>query len=172
MAKATRGGDDAEQGEVFVRMKRAAGGLQIDDADEFAARHHGDGHLTAHGVEADEVSGIDADVGHQQRLARSGDGADDTFAQAEAQVLDELFTMADAVAQAEALLPVIVEEDGEQVMRDGLLDDGGDFAQQAIEVEGLRGDRGDLEQKVEQIGALFEADAFFSNRHSARLLQH
>ncbi len=69
--------------------------------------------------------------------------------------------MPDGVADAQALLPLAIQQDGEQVVSDHILDDGGDVGQNAVEIERLRSRGRNVEQEIEQLGAFLETHLGF-----------
>ena len=74
------------------------------------------------------------------------------------QAADDLFAMADRIADAQAVLALAVKQDGEQIVGNHVLDDGGDVRQNAVEVERLGGVRRHFEQEIEQLGALLKTN--------------
>ena len=74
-------GDQAQQRAVVFGVGVDAGGLQVDHADQLAARGHGHGEFGAHRVHRVQVARIVADVAHQHRLAAGGRGPGDAFAE-------------------------------------------------------------------------------------------
>src|SRR5690348_9413843 len=75
--------------------------------------------------------------------------------------------MPDRIADGEPAPQLAVEQDGEQVVGNDFLDDLGEIRQNAIQVECLRSHLGDLEQKIEQFGAVLE-HALLALRGSGR----
>ena len=67
------------------------------------------------------------------------------------------------------MLPLVIQEDGKNIMRNDALDVIRDGRQQAIEIERFRGHRSDFQQEVEEFGAFLELNAlaFRGWRHRA-----
>src|SRR5579872_4091706 len=100
---------------------------------------------------------IAADVLHQDRLAPRRRASHDPLAHRQRQVAHYFFAMAECIADAQVVTALVKKQDGEQFAIDDLLNDVRDVAEKLVEIECLRRGVGDLEQKVEQVGALAEA---------------
>ena len=156
------GSDQLQQSAILLAIGAQASGLQIDNAHQFAAREHGDGELGLYGVQSGEVARIVMNVGREHRLTSGGRGAGKTFAERDHQVSHHFLTMADGIADAQAVLALAIQQDREQVVRDNVLHDGGDVRQNAIQVERLRCCGGNVEEKVEQFGAFLKTNSRFT----------
>ena len=150
------GGQQPQQRGVLLGESILAGGLEIDDTDQFAAGHHGHGEFGANRIDGADVAWIGADIGHQNGLPGGGGNSRQSFAQLQDHVLDHFIAMAARVAQPQALHLVVVKKDGEQVVRDNPGDEVGQGWKQAVEVQRLRGNGRDFEQEVEQFRAFLE----------------
>ena len=64
--------------------------------------------------------------------------ARDALAQRDREIADHLLAVADGVADAQVVPLLAVEQDGEQVVGDYLLDDFGDVGEKLVQVERLR----------------------------------
>ena len=73
-------GDQAHQGAVVFGVGVDPGGLQVDDAHQFAARRHGDGEFGAHGIHGIQIARIVAHVAHQHGFAAGGRNAGNALA--------------------------------------------------------------------------------------------
>src|SRR5260221_10095624 len=73
--------------------------------------------------------------------------------------------MADAMADAESAEAVAVKQKPVEVERDDGTNDLGDAGEETIEIQGVAGDGGDFQKKVEQFLALLEALILLGWRH-------
>jgi hypothetical protein len=154
------GGDEAHEGDIVGRVGADFGGLEIDDADEFVAGNHGDGHLAADGVHGVQIRFFLADVADEHRFAGFGGLAGDAFAEGDEETIDQLLAVAHGVADAEGLAAIGVEKNGEELRGDDAGDDLGDGGEEAVEIERFRGDGGDFEEVIEQFRAVAKAAGF------------
>jgi uncharacterized protein (DUF736 family) len=127
-------GDQPQQGAIVFRIGVDPRRLQVDDAHQALAGDHRRGQLRAHRVDRVQVARIAADVAHQHRLAARGGGAGQAFAERDGQIGDQFLAIADRVADAQAMLPLAIEEDREQVVRQHPLDHFGYAFEQPVEV--------------------------------------
>src|SRR5206468_877064 len=105
-------------------------------------------------------------VSDKNRLALRGCGAGEALVERERQLVDDLRPVPDSVPDAQTLALLVIEQDGEQLAVDDLLDDIGDIGEQLIEIQRLRSDCRHFEQKIEQLGALAKTHGGFSwGRH-------
>ena len=166
---ATRDAIKPHDAPVLIVKRAQARGLHIDHAHQLAARHHRHGQFAAHGVERDQIARVGADVFDQHRFAALRRRSHDAFAEADHQAAHDLFAVADGIADAQALISFVVQQDGEQIVGNHFLDDVGDVRQQLIQIERLRGDARHFEQEVEQLGALAERfNGFAGSGHGGR----
>jgi len=104
-----------------------------------------------------QVARFVADVAHQQGLAARRGGSRDALSERDRKTADHLFAMPQGIADAHVLAPVVVQQDGEQIVRQDLLDNLRDVGQKQVEIQGLRGCGRHLQQVIQQLRPFAEA---------------
>src|SRR5581483_8348310 len=70
--------------------------------------------------------------------------------------------MPNGVANAQVVPFLAVEQDGEQIVGQHLLNDLGDVGKQLIQIQGLAGGGGDFQEEIEQLGSLAKTNSGFA----------
>ena len=94
------------------------------------------------------------------------------FAQRERKVAHHLFAMPDGITDAQVLPLFVEQQNGEKIVRDHAPDDVRNVGEQLIQIERLRRDGRDFQQKIEQIAAFAEPYGRFNARRDMSGLFH
>src|SRR6185312_5508591 len=123
-------------------------------------RDHRYAELAADSVGCRQITRIGPDVRHENGLAGLRGRPDDSFAGCDYEVADDILPMSDGMADAQFLPLVIVEQNGEELIRNHALDDRRGARKKIIQVERLRHQSGNFEQEVQQVRSLAKLGRF------------
>src|SRR2546427_2284882 len=126
--------------------------LQVQDADDAALVHHGNGELgTRLGVDLD-VARVCGHIGHQHGLAQGGRCADDALGGGDAQLALNLLAVFEVNAMAEGMLRFVIQQNAEDLIINHALDQLGGATEKLLDRKDGTGFAADLIQDKKRFG--------------------
>ena len=112
--------------------------------------------FAAHEIGRAQIAVVGLHIRQQNRLPAGRGRSHNSFTESERKITHHLFAMPHRIANAQVFPLVIEQQYGEKIVRNDAAHDLRDVGEQLIQFEGLRRQRRDLEQKIEQIAAFAE----------------
>ena len=105
-----------------------------------------------------QVARFVADIAHQHGFAARRGGSGDAFSERDRKAADDLFAVSHGVADSQVLPPVVIEQNGEEIVGEDPLDDFRDVGEKQVEIQGLRCCRRYFQQEIQEFGTFAETD--------------